>query len=161
MVDSSKLSKGELFLLPSIRKINGDRMDEEKIKRFYKKKEELEQLQDILTKRRECFEAENFSLTQSISVIKDSIDELKTEITEEAEREYEATGNKKLYGGVGIREVTKIAYDKDEATEWAKKHDLCMTLDVKEFEKLAKTQNFEFVNVSTLAQVTFAPKFKE
>lgn len=46
--------------------------------------------------------------------------------------------NKKPADGVGIRIVTKISYDLAEAFAWAKAHTVCLKLDDKAFEALAK-----------------------
>jgi len=81
--------------------------------------------------------------------------ELKSKIIESAKKEFKETSNKKLLGGIGIREVKEYGYCEEDAFKWAKEHSLCLQLDKKAFEGLAKTQNFDFVEVGNIVQVTF------
>lgn len=73
---------------------------------------------------------------------------------------YNETGNKKLAEGVGIREVTRLEYDQNIALNWAREHDLCLMLDKKRFETLAKTNPVDFVTIKTETQATISPDLK-
>jgi len=75
------------------------------------------------------------------------------ELTIEA---YHATGLKHPAEGVGIREVTKLAYDEKEALKWAIEHKLALQLDKKKFADYAKDGTIEFVAVTTEPQATIA-----
>jgi len=79
---------------------------------------------------------------------------LTTDIKAEALTEYEKTGNKKLECGVGIRVVSKMTYEQDKALDWAKEHQMALTLDKRVFEKHAKVENLDFVEISEVATAT-------
>ncbi len=86
--------------------------------------------------------------------------ELKEEIIISAKEEFNKTKNKKLLGGIGIREIKSYDYSETEALKWAKEHDLCLQLDKKSFDSLTKTQNFDFVKINEDIQVTFPKEIK-
>lgn len=64
--------------------------------------------------------------------------------------------NKDIGHGVKIRVMSKLEYDKTVAFEWAKKHQLALQLDVKEFESMAKVapQNIDFVKHTLTPTIT-------
>ena len=82
-------------------------------------------------------------------------DSLRSDVKDLAEKEFKETGVKKLFGGIGIRELTKMEYDSDEALKWAKSHSLCLKLDDKSFKQIAKTQEIDFVKTTKEVIVTF------
>lgn len=90
------------------------------------------------------------------------IEQLKEDIKVEAIAEFEQTQNKKLAGGIGIREMKNIVYDEVEALNWAKKHQLCLALDKKAFETLAKASPIEDMEmkVDVKTTVTFPAVIK-
>jgi hypothetical protein len=69
---------------------------------------------------------------------------------------YQETGDKKPAPGVGIREITKLNYDSDQAFKWALEHKIALTLDRKNFEQIAKSSPPDFVEVSMDIQATIA-----
>ena len=91
-----------------------------------------------------------------------------TSITEEAEAKlrkltievYNATGDKHPAPGLGIRELTKLAYDEKEALKWAKSHDLYLKLDDKKFKDYAKDGEIDFVTITTEVTATIATKLE-
>lgn len=72
------------------------------------------------------------------------------------EKVYEQTRNKQLLQGVSIREVVKLSYDPVAAFEWAQKTGLCLTLDVKAFDAVAKVNALAFVKRDAKPQVILA-----
>jgi len=76
----------------------------------------------------------------------------------EAIKEYELTGQKKLLYGLGIRVGTSLIYDDKTAFEWAKSHQLCLSLDERAFEEIAKSQNLDFVRKEEKIIATFPSK---
>uniref|UniRef100_A0A6M3LS47 Uncharacterized protein n=1 Tax=viral metagenome TaxID=1070528 RepID=A0A6M3LS47_9ZZZZ len=64
--------------------------------------------------------------------------------------------NKQPAKGVGVREVSKLAYDPKEAYQWALKHQMALALDKSAFEKIAKADTPDFVRVYTENQATIA-----
>lgn len=92
--------------------------------------------------------------------IKSKIATLKETIQKQALEDHAKTGEKFLLGGVGIQDRSTMTYDEKKAFEWAKEKQLCLTLDKKSFEKLAKTQDFDFVTMGSEKKVTFPKTIK-
>ena len=106
--------------------------------------------------RQEEFEKENNIIIQNIKDSNEIINSYKETIKTQALEEYKQNIScKKLYGGIGIRVGTDINYDEKLAFKWAEEHKLCLTLDKKEFDKIAKTQEIEFVTKEEKITVTF------
>ncbi len=74
---------------------------------------------------------------------------------EMALEEYKKKGEKKLICGLGIRVGVNLVYEENQAFDWAKSHKLCLSLDRREFEKIAKTQEIGFVKKEEKIVVTF------
>jgi len=73
---------------------------------------------------------------------------------------YEETGNKAPAPGVGIREVTKLDYDKTVAFKWATEHIMALKLDITAFEKIVKASPLDFVRVYQEPQATIATQLE-
>ena len=69
---------------------------------------------------------------------------------------YRETGNKAPAPGVGIRIITNLIYDATKALEWAKQHGLALKLDTSAFEKIAKVDKPDFVEMAEEPQATIA-----
>lgn len=87
-----------------------------------------------------------------------TISELKDEVTTLAKQKFNETKEKKMIGGIGIREGEEVSYDENKALEWAKAHNLCLALDKKAFKDVIKHQEFDFVNKTPTIKVTFPTK---
>lgn len=84
---------------------------------------------------------------------------------------YVATGSKQTTEGVEVKIYKNPVYDRDVARAWCYAHDICMELNVKEFEKLARSKPdlFEFVtweeepkaNIATNLHERVAPTLEE
>lgn len=101
------------------------------------------------------FEKDNERLIDAIVLLSDQLELEKAQFRELAFDIYTKNKVKKLIGGLGIRVSTSIEYESDKAFNWAKEHSLCLQLDKKGFEKLAKAQDIEFVNKCDKVTVTF------
>ena len=113
--------------------------------------------QELLDKRK-AFEEENKELIERISKLSEELSVDKERIKVQAEEEFKVTGNKKLLGGIGIRVGIRINYEREKAFTWAKEHSLCLSLDERGFEKIAKTQDIDFVSKEEKLTVTFPQK---
>jgi hypothetical protein len=102
-------------------------------------------LRSELESKRAEFEQSNKLLIESLSSAELDEDLSSSSVRELAIQEYNSTGDKKLYGGVGIRVTETLSYDSAAAFDWALSHKLCLTLDKKSFEKIAKSENISFV----------------
>lgn len=106
------------------------------------------------------FEKEHKDLRMDIEARKMTVQQLEEEIRELAINEYNIDEIKKFDCGVGIRITKVLEYDKDKAFDWAIEHNLCLTLDKKNFEKLAKIQSFDFVEVKDKVTATIPTKIE-
>ena len=108
----------------------------------------------ILAQARAEFDHDHSVLIGLLATRQLELREREDELRVMAVEAYEATGNKKPGPGVAIREVLKMDYDPIVALDWAKKHDLCLTLDRKNFEDLAKRRagDLDFVEYRNEAQ---------
>ncbi len=135
-------------------------MDEKKIDSLADLLVDENTLKEKIEVKRKEFDDANFELLQNYVEIRQRIIDEKGEISAEAIQEFEASGEKKLYGGIGIRVMTKLLYEETEAFDWAKEHDLCLKLDSKAFDKVAKAQEIDFVEKEEKATVTFPVEIK-
>jgi len=108
----------------------------------------------------EQFNNDNKELIDRINKLSTELESDKEELISEALDDFRVTGSKQLLGGLGIRVSSKLSYDEDKAFNWAKEHGLCLKLDVKSFEKLAKIQQINFVMVDEIITVTFPKEIK-
>jgi len=106
------------------------------------------------------FENQNKKLIDNIARLSDDLDLEKSEFKQQAVKLFEKNGEKKLLGGLGIRQSVELMYDGIKAYKWAVEHNLCLQLDKRAFENLAKTQNVEFVTKLPKIAVTFPKEIK-
>ena len=121
---------------------------------------DLSSYKSKLAEKREKFMEENKDLIENIKHLSEILDNERNQFSDLAFKEYEHTGNKKLIGGLGIRIGTNLNYDTKTALNWATEHNMCLTLDKKNFEKIAKTQEIDFVKKDEVISVTFPKEIK-
>lgn len=102
----------------------------------------------------------NSDLLQDIDRLSDDQSSMKEKLKVDAQEDYSKTGEKKLLGGLGIRVGSFLNYDEKQAFSWAKEHSLCLSLDKKAFEKIAKSQDLDFVKKEEKVVVTFPKMIK-
>ncbi len=119
-----------------------------KINEFLQKKQSWKE-------KHNCFLEENKTITEEIAQLEIEIETTKNKIIEEEKQEYLIDLKKQRSFGIGIRVTSKLNYDDEEALVWAKEHQLCLTLDTKLFEQVAKTQKLPFVTMNEKIVVTF------
>lgn len=136
-------------------------IDKDKLKNYKKSLEDLQKLVDDLNKKKADFEKDNASLIEDIKKMNENIEIDKNILKAEALMEYNETKNKKLSGGLGIRNTKTMSYDANKALEWCMEKKLCLTLDKKAFEKVADiTPNLEWVTKGNIDSVTFPSEIK-
>lgn len=123
------------------------------MKEFLKMKKEENQLF-------EKFKENNVDFFKKKNMIEEGIDRLKGDIWVMAHADFKETGEKKLLGGIGIRVGVKLFYDDRAAMYWALDHKMCLKLDSRNFEKIAKTQEIDFVKKEEVITVTFPKEIK-
>ena len=117
-------------------------------------------LREEIETKRKAFEDSNAGLFEKYSTVKSEIVDSKEKIGIEAKEEFLKNGEKTLYGGIGIRVMSKLVYDESIAFGWAKEHSLCLKLDAKAFDKIAKSQDIGFVSKDENVVVTFPAEIK-
>jgi len=130
-------------------------MNEENLQKLKTELYKLNMYSEDLKEKTNVFKKENETLIGAIQEVKNKIEELKSCLRENAEAGFAKDGIKKRLGGIGIRETTKLNYDSKVAFKWATEHKLCLSLDTKSFETLAKTNPLDFVTEETKITVTF------
>jgi len=133
---------------------------EEKVIELDSKRKKLETIEAEIKKKKEEFEASISSLIESKNSCSVAVEDLKEDISEECLTKFKADGTKKFYGGLAIRENKKYEYSNEEALAWAIKTEMCLSLDKKKFETMAKTGEIEFVTVATVPSTTFPKEIK-
>lgn len=130
---------------------------------FRDQQKKIEELKQKLYGKKEQFEKDNAELIESIRLISEQSETLKYNLKLDAEQEFKETGNKKLLGGIGIRESIKLFYEEDAAINWARPNmpvAIKEVLDKKQFEAYAKTNELEFVEKDKVLTVTFPKEIK-
>jgi len=144
-------------------------MNEEILKNVINKQNQLEELNNKLNENRKVlnkkiedlttvFSKENEGLISAIGTSSEEIILGKEILRENAEVGFVKDSNKKRLGGIGIRIIKKLEYQETDAFNWAKEHNLALSLDKKRFEQIAKTEQIEFVKVKENILVTFPKK---
>lgn len=100
--------------------------------------------------------ADNELLLRQIEGVTILIAENEQQIKADAIVEYEINKNKHPYPGVEIKLYQEVKYDGKQAEEWAREHNLFLKLDEKGFEKFAKGNPLDFVEVQTIPKAQIA-----
>jgi predicted nucleic acid-binding protein len=116
--------------------------------------------QTAIKEKRSDFEETIKSEVEDCKNISLQIDQVKNVIKSAALDEFKSTGEKKLLGGIGIRETQTLEYDSGKAFMFAKEKDMFLTLDDKAFKKAAPSLNLDFVTVTKISTVTFPKEIK-
>ena len=130
-------------------------LNKEDLESFQESMDNLNLLKTKMSENHEIFKLENEGLTKKISELTEELNDNRYQLSELAHIEYDKTGNKKLIGGIGIRITTDLIYEPETAFAWAVKHNLCLSLNKKNFDKIAKAGEIEFVEKSESVTVTF------
>ena len=130
-------------------------MNKEKIIELKTFIEYLGTIDENIRLKREIFEEKNREIFEEQEKAREAIRTSKAMLSDDAIVDFQKTGEKKLMGGIGIRVGTDIIYEDKDAFQWAVNHALCLSLDKKAFEKIAKTQDIEFVKKEERVKVTF------
>ena len=122
-------------------------MLEKELMELDNKRNLLEAKMNVLNTAKELFNKENGSLMDEIKSIKETHKVLSDDIREKALEIYsvDENKNKNIAHGVKIRLTTQTKYDSKDALEWAKKHDIALSLDTVVFKKISKVLDLDFV----------------
>lgn len=117
--------------------------------------ESLKSLRGELLGLQEAFDELNADLIKKVADAKIRMIEAQNAIRSVALAEYKENKQKKLLGGIGIRETTKAVYSLEKAEAYAKEKDLFMKFDEKAFVKAAPSLNLSFFSTTKEPSVTF------
>lgn len=93
---------------------------------------------DLWNAKLEEFKQQHKTQIEGLHNTSESLAKAEEDLRSEAIKEYKTTGEKKLFGGVGIRILKKLSYDEHKAYVWAVNKQMAIKLDKKAFEKMAK-----------------------
>ena len=122
--------------------------------------EEEVKLKEQIKKKKEEFEVSISDLTIAYKDNQAKIEATKNELSVEAKKEFEETGNKKLLGGIGIRETNRLNYNVERVRDWCLEKKMFLNVNLKEFDKVAKSLNLDFVKEEKEITVTFPSVIK-
>ena len=126
----------------------------EKILKLKELREEMEKLNARKKAATEKYLADNNELFSEVEKLAGQLNQTETEIREMALNEYCETGEKKLKFGVGIRILKQLLYEEAEAFAWAKEHSMALNLDKRAFDKIARADKMDFVQIKEVPQAT-------
>lgn len=135
-------------------------MNIEKLRELESAMKAEQNINEEIKELKEQFEKENEPLFLHQAKIREQISSCKDTLKVEAIQGFSDDGEKKRLGGIGIRVGSSMIYEEEAAFSWAKEHSLCLQLNKKEFEKIAKTQEIEFVKKEEKVTVTFPKEIK-
>jgi len=130
-------------------------MNKENLIKLKELLETEESINKTVRELKEKFMKDNETIFKVQEDIKAQIEYCKDIARENAEAGFAKDGEKKRLGGIGIRVMTQLDYNDDEAFVWAKEHDMALSLDKVAFKKIAKIQDLDFVTKSEKVTVTF------
>lgn len=87
----------------------------------------------------EQFKVKNGNLIAEVEQIRQAMDNAEEELRNAAIAHYDETGEKRPVPGVEVKVRKALTYHHAEATAWAHMHKMCLMLDKKAFETVAKT----------------------
>jgi len=118
---------------------------------------ELKDHRDVLL---EAWNKDNQGLLDTLTQAGAEVAEVEATLRELTLKAYAETGDKAPVIGVGIREVTKLDYDKPTAFKWATEHVMALKLDTTAFEKIAKASPLDFIFYYQEPQATIATQLE-
>ena len=109
-----------------------------------------------LAERRAEFEREHAALLREHKERQLQVQEQELRLRDMAVLEFSQTGDRKPAPGVSIRMATEIRYDDEAAFAWAKQSGMCLTLDAKAFDAIARHNPLPFVTREDVPTATIA-----
>ena len=129
---------------------------EDQIQKVRKLRNEVKALLAHKSKVEEEFNLLHEELFGELTYAKEQCSEAEQVLRDMTLQAFKTTGNKAPAPGVGIRVITKLLYDAGRAFEWARQHGLALKLDTSAFEKIAKADKPDFVEITEEPTATIA-----
>ena len=127
----------------------------DKVRKLHELRQRHAQHTKALRQSRQQWENENAGLLALRDEVAIEIATLETKLRQQRVAEYDGKDKSPFYG-VGIREKTVLYYLETDAYNWALEHKLCLRLDTKPFERLAKDGSMDFVTIDKKLEATIA-----
>ena len=108
----------------------------------------------------EAWNKTNQGLLDALTQAGAEVAEVEATLRELTLKAYDETGDKTPVAGVGIREVTRLEYDKTVAFKWATEHVMALKLDTTAFEKIVKASPLDFVMIYQEPMATIATQLE-
>lgn len=99
-------------------------------------------------------------VTAKIEECNKQIEKLKSEINDDAVKQFKESGEKNFYGGISVKEYETVEYSEEKAEKWCKDHDMFFVWDKKSFDKAIKGLNLDFVKFDKEPKATFPKVIK-
>lgn len=128
----------------------------DQVRRVAVLRQEADRFSDALAQRRHGFETANAGLINVARTTKEKLAEEELRLRDMTVAEFKATGEKKPAPGVSIRQTVDLIYQEDQAFDWAKKMQMALKLDRKQFDAIAKASELDFVQKVDTAAATIA-----
>jgi hypothetical protein len=109
----------------------------------------------------EAWKRDNAELLDTAYAALEFVRFLEQQVRDLTLRRYAETGSKKPAPCVGVRIMKRIDYDADAALDWAKAHQVALSLDRKVFEKVAPVACPELVTITEDPLATIAADLSE
>ena len=127
----------------------------DKVKKLHRLRRAKAGHAEELRQSRQDWEDENAYTLSTLNDIGDEIALLTSQLKNDRIQLYDGEDKSKMFG-VGIREKTVLYYLETDAYNWALEHKLCLRLDTKPFERLAKDGSMDFVTIDKKLEATIA-----
>lgn len=113
-------------------------------------------LKTVTDEARERFESEYHYELEWVKAASAYVADAEAAVKALAMAHFLSTGEKKPTPGIEVKEFTTLTYPEAEALAWAKESGLCLVLDKKGFEKVAKVTDLPFVTKGEEPRVSIA-----
>lgn len=133
----------------------------EKLSDLKSQRKSVEELVLFMDGVQQEFNDKHKAIIESLSENRGKLGIIEGEIRTMALQEYGITKDKNLTGGLGIRIMKRMEYDSEKALNWANEHKMCLTLDRRAFEKIAKTDQIGFVEFKEEVTATIPKEIKD
>ena len=125
-----------------------------------KLRERREAAKSIMQNARDAFNNTYEKEIAEIDELEHAIANNEEEIRSEGMGLYCENRDKNIGYGVKARILMKLDYAEGEAFKWAKEHGIALKLDTKVFEKIAKADKIDFVQLINKIQITIPKEIK-
>ena len=119
------------------------------------KRQKFQELSESWEAEEQKFQEEHSATVNAVLYARDAMRIAEAKLRDAGLVAYAADpSTKKLPCGLGVRVTSKLDYDPSTAFVWAVSHKMCLSLDSRAFEKVAKVTPLDFVETVEIVTVT-------